>query len=339
MNVSLKIAARSLQVPLLLTALLLLTFSGAVTGLAAKLTAPFAQRNQLFLDASISDTAHLMIPVGAAKAAADVVEGSTVNIEAGAVFAKAGMTIEAGDTLQPILDYIEIAWNLLLLSMIYLVTVKCVLAGANAIAAPLLMAALSAFFVNSLVALKLDRSHAIRQALQRLGSLFLLCSLLFLLIIPLTVVGSAYLARHTTDPMRADVRATFDSIGKAFSMERFHTATELQDKAVALKDKLVELGLYSNKGVSDVALAVCKLTAVKLLNGIIFPLASFAFLIWLVRGCLCPALGLSDRPLALDDLRKLSGWATRRHVLPGEKPDVGTGATPTHPAFPTKVDV
>lgn len=294
------------QTPFILATLLLLTASGLMTGWTGRLTAPLTQCNLDFLDASIKDTFHLMIPVGAAKAAADIVEGSTLNVEAGAVFAKAGMTIEAGDSLQPLLDYIEVAWNLLLASMVYLVTAKCVVSGAGATAGPLLAFALGVFLLNSLVARFAANQQALRQVLHRLGAIFLLCALLFLLIIPLTVAGSAYLACHTTAPMRESVSASFQKIGKVFSLERFHATDDLKEKAVVLKDKLSELGLYAKDAISDVAFAVCTLAAVKLLNGVVFPLASFGFLIWLVRGCLWPVLGLSERPLAGDDLRRLS---------------------------------
>jgi hypothetical protein len=63
------------QTPFILATLLLLTASGLMTGWTGRLTAPLTQRNLDFLDASIKDTFHLMIPVGAAKAAADIVEG------------------------------------------------------------------------------------------------------------------------------------------------------------------------------------------------------------------------------------------------------------------------
>ena len=294
MNVSFLKAVPSLRTPLLLAALLFLVIAGLLTGATGKLTAPIVRSNQVYLDASIKDTVHLMLPVAAAKAAADAVEGSTINVEAGAVFAKAGMSIEAGDILQPLLVYINIAWRLLLISLVYLVTAKSILAGTEAIAMPLLIVALAALLANSLAAHVLNREHAFRQVLQRIGSLFLLCALLFLLVIPLTVTGSAYLSRHTTDPMREDVRVSFDKIGKAFSMEKFHAADEVKDKAVALTEKIVELGKYAKESLAEVAVAVCKLVAIKLLNGIVFPLASFAFLIWLVRGCLVPVLGLSD---------------------------------------------
>lgn len=287
-----KMLAPSLQTPLILATLLLFFIVCLLTDSADKWTAPLVERNQAYLDASIKDTVHLMFPVGAAKAAADAVEGSTINIEAGAVFAKAGMNIEAGDTMQPMLDYINIAWRLLLISLIYLVTAKSILAGTGSIALPLLTVALCALLGNSLAALFLHGENALRQVLQRIGALFLLCSLLFLLIIPLTITGTAYLSRHTTDPMRSDVRASFDNIGTVFSLEKFHEAEDLKDKAVALNEKIVELGEYAKESMSDVAVAVCKLVAIKLLNGIVFPLASFAFLVWLVRGCLVPVLGL-----------------------------------------------
>lgn len=325
MNVSLRKTVSALQTPLILAVLLLLTLSGLTARMTGKLTASLARRNQVYLDDSITDTAHLMLPVGAAKAAADAVEGSTINIEAGAVFAKAGMSIEAGDILQPMLDYINIAWKVLLISMVYLVTAKSILVGTDAIATPLLIVSLFAFLISSLAAMILKSDHPVRQALQRVGSLFLLCSLLFLLIIPLTVTGSAYLSHHTTDPMREDVRVSFNKIGKVFSMDKFHATEELKDKAIVLKDKIVELGNYAKDAMADVAVAVCKLVAIKLLNGIVFPLASFAFLVWLVRGCLCPALGLSDRPLSADDFRLLSGWIGHPIAKPQSAP------TQSHP--------
>ena len=303
MNISFPKVVSSLQTPLILAVLLLGVVAGFLTGTAEKLTAPLVRGNQAYLDASIKDTAYLMLPVGAAKAAADVVEGSTINIEAGAVFAKAGMNVEVGDTLQPLLDYLNIAWRLLLISLIYLVTAKSVLAGTEAIAIPLLVAALTILLANSLASLYLRSEHVVRQVLQRVGSLFLLCALLFLLIIPLTITGTSYLSRHTTDPMREDVRASFDKIGKICSMEKFHAAEELKDKALILKDKTVELGIYAKESLVEVAIAVCKLVAVKLLNGIVFPLASFAFLVWLVRGCLIPVFGLSAVPPAREHAR------------------------------------
>ena len=327
MNPSSRSIAKKLVAPIFLAALLALTMANLTTNWTTRVTVPLTRYNLAFLDTSIKDTIHIMIPIGTAKAAADIIEGSTVNIEAGAIVTKAGMTIEAGDALQPMLDYLGIAWRLLLLSMTYLVTAKCVLSGANAVASPLLVISLCAFSFNSLAGLvAISQKHALRQTLHRVGALFLLCSLLFLLILPLTVAGSACLSQIITEPMREDVRGSFQQIGEIFSLDHFHETNDLKEKAVALKEKLTEWGLYAKTAITEVAVAVCKLAAIKLLNGIIFPLASFAFLIWLVRSCLCPALGLSDRPLAASDLQQISKW-----IKDSRQPDMPRLPAPASP--------
>lgn len=330
-----QISLRRYRTPALLAGLLLFTVSGWLTDLTGRLRWRLDQGNQVYLDASIRDTAHLMIPVGAAKAAADAIEGSTVNIEAGAVFAKAGMSIEAGDTLQPLLDYIDLAWRLLMLSLVYLVTAKCVLAGTNALAAPFLAVSFTALLAAHLLAFLRGAPPALRHAFQRVGALFLMGALLFLILLPMTVAGTAYLSHHTTDPMHEEVRTAFEQVGSAFSMERFHAADELKDKAVILKEKLSSLGEYARVAVGEVAMAVCKLAAIKLLNGLVFPLASFAFLVWLVRGCLWPAFGLSDRPLSPEDFRRLATWLDCGKPAPRAEVPAGL---PTEPPEPSPVE-
>lgn len=298
---------------LALIILLILAVSGLLTGAFERVIRPLENSNTAFLNASFNDTIHLMVPVALAKAGADLVEGSTINVEAGVVFAKAGMSVEAGDTLQPLLEYIDVAWRLLLISLIYNVAMQSILAGSILLAKPLLIVSLLAYLLSTLLSVWVCDANPLRQFLRRLAPLFLLCALLFAVILPLTVAGSAYLSRNTTDKLRDEMWTSFDKIGQVFSMEKFHAADELKDKAVILKDKIVEIGRYSKDAVGDVASSVCKLAAIKLLNGIIFPLATLAFLIWLVRGCLYPALGLSEHPLASEDFRRLGAWVGARH--------------------------
>jgi hypothetical protein len=160
-------------------------------------------------------------------------------------------------------------------------------------------------------------------------------ALLFLILLPMTVAGTAYLSHHTTDPMHEEVRTAFEQVGSAFSMERFHAADELKDKAVILKEKLSSLGEYARVAVGEVAMAVCKLAAIKLLNGLVFPLASFAFLVWLVRGCLWPAFGLSDRPLSPEEFRRLATWLDCGKPAPRAEVPAGL---PTEPPEPSPVE-
>ena len=315
---------------LVLIVLLALAVSGLLTGAFERVTRPLNKSNSVYLDDSFKDTLHLMVPVGLAKAGADLVEGSTINVEAGVVFAKAGMSVEAGDTLQPLLEYIDVAWRLLLISLIYNVAMQSILAGSILLAKPLLIVSLLSYLLSTLLSVWVSDANPFRHFLRRLAPLFLLCALLFALILPLTVAGTAYLSKRTTDIMRNEMWTSFDKIGQVFSMEKFHSADELKDKAVILKDKIVEIGRYSKDSVGDVASSVCRLAAIKLLNGIVFPLATLAFLIWIVRGCLYPALGLSDHPLSPKDFRAIGAWVgaqreTHAKVRPqSDPPQEGT---------------
>jgi hypothetical protein len=74
----------------------------------------------------------------------------------------------------------------------------------------------------------------------------------------------------------------------------------LSEKANFLKYKLTEMSRFSKDELSTVILAICQLVAVKVVSGVFYPLVMLAFLIWLVRGCLYPALGLSERSCVQD---------------------------------------
>ena len=116
MNTKWKTRLVAFRPVIILSLFLIFALVGGVN-LLNRATAPLAERNRVYLDTSIHDTAQLLIPVGIAKAAADMIEGSTIQFEAGIVVTKGGMTVEAGDIMQPLLDCINLAWKILLTSM------------------------------------------------------------------------------------------------------------------------------------------------------------------------------------------------------------------------------
>jgi len=73
------------------------------------------------------------------------------------------------------------------------------------------------------------------------------------------------------------------------------------DKAGAVKEKAVEIIRFCEKATGEIAKSVVELIVANVLDGVVFPLTSLIFLIWLVRGTLYPAFGLSNRSLTNDD--------------------------------------
>lgn len=281
---------------ILLSLLLIAALLGGVT-LLNRAMAPLANRNQAYLDNAIRDTTQLMIPVGVAKAAADMIEGSTIQFEAGIVVTKGGMTVEAGDVMQPMLDCINLAWRVLLASTVFLISVKSFLNGFPELAQPFCVVFLLCYLLEALLAFLLQKTHLVRQILRRIGGIFVLCWLLIVAVLPLTVAGTAYLTERSTSHMRNDIDKTFARVSAVFNMEGFTQASDLSDKANFLKYKLADMYRFAREEFSTVVLALCQLLAIKILSGVFYPLVMLAFLIWLVRGCLYPALGLS-KPVA-----------------------------------------
>jgi hypothetical protein len=95
--------------------------------------------------------------------------------------------------------------------------------------------------------------------------------------------------------MQADIDKTFSNVSRVFNMEGFSTAAEMSDKANFLKYKLAEISRFAKEELPAVIIAICQLVAIKVLSGVVYPLVMLAFLIWLVRGCLYPALGAGAR--------------------------------------------
>ena len=269
---------------LLVLALLILTVTGGTERALDWATSPLRQQNLAFLDDFLRDTAALIVPVGLAKATADVIEGSTIS--GNAVFA--GVTVEAGDIAQPLLDYINIGWKLLLASYTYLIAAKFIVSNCNSLGAPILACALAFLLFNLFFPEKRDVEGAEKKRpriITQLGNRILFIAILLMAILPLTVSGTAFLSNKTTLPARVEIKSSFDHIAKSLSMKKVEQEKDPAKKIALLRQRVAEIEQHAEPLLAEVSSTVCKLTAVKLLNGFAFPIASLFFLVWLAKGC------------------------------------------------------
>jgi hypothetical protein len=278
-----------------LAILLVLAVTGVLQRLSATIAEPMTESNAAYLDRAIKNTVHLMVPIGVAKGAADVIEGSEA-------------VVEFGDMVQPLLEYLDIAWRILLLSLMISTGAKYVLLGSPSLAGPLLIISLSCYVGYSVGWLVCKKEGALLFSAKRIGAFCLLGYLFFALVLPLTVFCTAALSDRITEPLKTDVTLSFDRVGKIFSMESITEQDAFLDKVDAMRGKAVELIRFSTRSAAFIAGKVARLAVVKILEGVVFPLSAFAFLIWLIRGTLYPALGLSERPVAERDLRRLAAF-------------------------------
>lgn len=276
--------------------LLLLAAAGVIQEGVGRAGRQVAEGNDRFLDASITSTLQLMVPIGIAKGTVDVIEGSSA-------------VVEWGDITQPILDYLNVAWRILILSLMLSTATKYVLLGVGPLAGAFLTAAAALYFALAVLRLSAaGRASGLAFAVRRCAGFFLLGYLLLAAVLPLTVFGTARLAGSVTEPLRADTARAFERVGQVFSLESITKNDKFLDKLDAIKQKAVEVIRFCGPATAEIAGGVAKLAVVKVLEGVVFPLACLAFLVWLVRGTLYPALGLSDRPLSGEDFRKLGEY-------------------------------
>jgi hypothetical protein len=291
--------------------LLIFAVTGTIQKGVARMGTHVSQENDKYLTESIKSTVHVMIPVGIAKAAADVVEGSEA-------------VVEWGDITQPILDYLDVAWRILILSLIVSTATKYTLLGVAPLANAFLVLSLSFYLALAIIRSITAPDAAIRICIKRIAGLFLLTYLLLVAILPLTILGTGRLSHTITEPLRAETFSSFDRVGRVFSLDSITQQDGFLDKVDAVKKKAAEIIRFCGSATADIAGSVAKLAVVKLLEGVVFPLACLAFLIWLVRGTLYPALGLSDKSLAAADFRRigdlLSGGGHQKKQTPDVEP-------------------
>lgn len=285
--------------------LLALALAGVIQGGVARIEKSVFSENDAFLDRSIASTVQLMIPVGVAKAAADVIEGSTA-------------VVEWGDITQPILDYLDVAWRILILSLIVTMATKHTLLGVAPLANAFLMTSLSLYFVLAVAHSITTPRSAIQICLKRTAGLLLLVYLLFVAILPLAIYGTGQLSKTITEPLYDETFKSFEQVGLVFSLAAIIKQDGFLSKMDAIKEKSVEIIRFCSTATADIASSVAKIAVIKILDGIIFPLACLGFLIWLVRGTLYPALGLSDRSLAREDFRHIEKVLIHRTQPPEE---------------------
>lgn len=282
--------------------LIIIILCGLFEPIANMLLSPIITRNNTYIDNSIKDTMHLLVPISVIKATADIIEGSTASFEGGVIFATSGFNIEFGDLFQPILEYINIAWKLLLVNLMFLYSVKFVLSGSVSVATPLLLIYLLSVITSYIISIWVKSDNIIVESIRKVGSIIFISSLILFVVLPLTIFCTSFISNHTTEPLKKDLWKSFDDAGKIFSIDAYYEAKGIKEKTAAILEKIPEIIRYATNSVVEVTINVCKLSVIKLLNGLIFPLLSFLFIIWIVRGILFPVLGLSDKSLAKKDI-------------------------------------
>ena len=234
------------------------------------------ETNARYLDRAFDSALAGFMILSGIKSGLAIVEGSSVGV---------GVNVELGDVVQPVYDYVDIAW-------------RAAMAGASVIALMQLALqglamvdhwALALFFLMWIIAWlaaglwpRRFQRHAILKAGVRFTAT--LCLALYLLL-PLTISGASLISQRITQPLHDSSQAQFETLGTALSPEglyrRFFPEGEDADETSPFdfKGKISKMGrevkalaAFLKLETEHLAATTLKLIAAYLFDCILFPL-------------------------------------------------------------------
>lgn len=256
-----------------------------------------ARTNEVYLEESFDNASKLFLILTGIKTVLAIVEGSDVGV---------GFSLQVGDIVKAVYDYIDFAWMVMLLSTLVLKLTQLLLLTARWADSQLLSITLLVFLVYLLVKwnLRSERLRDLRCMLRDLSYLLVTITLAAYLLLPLSVAAGARMSDEITRihkqqaeaeliVLSSDLQAKYDSIGEA---EGF------LNKAGKVKETLFSFGSYLAARTGDLFWHVVSLCAAYIFDTVVFPLGLFALLFWLARLLARYFFGLRQQRTFREDL-------------------------------------
>jgi hypothetical protein len=269
---------------------LLLAASGIMDrGLAHLGLGDLNQANQRYLDESYDHALDGFLVLSAVKSGLAVIEGSQVGI---------GFSLQVGDLVQSVYDYVNIAWKTVLAGGTILLMTRLALEGVGLVGH--LVMSLTFFSLLMLVAVRgfMPTREGFGRLLRSITATLAFAVVLLYVILPLAVFAASQLSQRLTRPLIQESYDTFSEVSQTFTREAITSGIQpAEDESSAvqramglgeryehLKTKLRELEGYLRHQAKTLAGTTFQLIAGYLFDCVIFPLAFLAVLILFVRG-------------------------------------------------------
>ena len=271
----------------ILAGLIILSVTGILDrGLGKAGLDPLARSNQLYLNAAFDKALAGFLILSGIKSGLAIVEGSEVGV---------GFSLELGDAVQPLYDYVDIAWRAAMAGGTIIVMMQLALSGVTMIDHWVLALVLTLILAGHLIHWiwpKTGGLHNVIKASSHWG--LTLCVILYL-ILPLAVTMAAHLSKRLTAPMIETSHTRLSELGDTLTPEslskRFlgDVATsglatlDIKAKLSHMGHAVKELMAYLKTEGEHMAALTLKLIAAYVFDCILFPLFFGIILITLLK--------------------------------------------------------
>lgn len=259
-----------------------------------------ARSNASYLTASFNKTITGFGVLSLIKAGLAIVEGSAVGASIGVT-----ARVEVGDFVQPVYDYVDIAWRTLLYGSVALLGTQFVLEAVGLIDSYVLGVVLVVAAVSFFIAGLFPHWRKIRVILRDLLAVSVVSVLALYLLLPLSIWGASHLSRIITAPEIAEAEQGFLRTQQHLFPEQAHPQPGWLEKFKATSQWLDMVAEHLGKQTRDFVLWTVKLIAGYVFDCIVFPASLFYLLLWLTRGMMRYVFQSNFQRSLSDDFRKI----------------------------------
>lgn len=258
-----------------------------------------SQANEGYLEDAFHKSLAGFAALSSIKSGLAVIEGSAVGI---------GFQLQLGDVVQPVYDYVDIAWKAALAGGTIIAVMQMALSGLDLIGRWALSALLLCLLLWYVLRQVWPPQSVLPAFFKESGRFFAILSLAFYLLLPLSVTAAAALSKQITRPVVVQSHEELRSLGENLAPEQLQQqffdgvslsglgALDITDKIARVGQGIRKLSVFLKDETGRLAGLTLKLIAAYLFDCIIFPLFFGLILMTMVRSGVNYLFDFSHRP-------------------------------------------
>ncbi len=260
---------------ILLTVLIFITLQGwTYRGIEAVGLRPLSHANEVYLDAAFQRSMQTFGVLSALKIGLAIIEGTEVGV---------GASVQVGDAVQAVYDYVDIAWRVVLASGAILLGTQYLLKSANLIGQGFVVLIFIFLMLQELFSLFFSQKALVKKVLKDITLFLFLITVALLFLLPLSVTGGRWLSHQITAPSLETAESGFARMQMTLFPENPVEAKGIVKTIANMKEKLNQVTQFLTVKSEQLREWMLKIMAGYLFDSLIFPLGLFLFFFWLIR--------------------------------------------------------
>ena len=246
--------------------------------------------NQQYLEQSFEHATAGFIVLSGLKSGLAVIEGSHIGV---------GFSLELGDIVQSLYDYVDIAWKTVLAGGTILLLTRLTLEAVTTIDHYLLTVMLACFLIYSIMKWRFYGTALVSRFFMELGAFLAVITISLYFALPLSIQGASLLSRKISQPVIREAQENFIQIrdevasgviqekllaGKEPGKSNWFSSLPLSGNYEQIKQNVNALQDYLAEKTHQAAVWTIKLIAGYLFDCIVFPLVFVIVLFLFIKG-------------------------------------------------------